>query len=136
LIKEFKMLKLFSFKMFAVLLVVILGVAAIGNAASLTVTEENQTVVQGTSNVFTAHDADVTYDIDEGNELVKVTVGLTETFDLVSFSYDQGTSYVECTAQDGTPPDDAWVCSIPFADAAGSGQLEFIAVSDDTTETP
>lgn len=123
------MLNLFSFKTLAVLIVAVSAVAAIGNAAALTISDgTNQTILQGGSDSFTTDAADVAYTVEDNGD-VTVTATFTDSYDAVEFQYDSAGNFEPCS---GGPS--AWTCTIPAASVEGSDYVEFIAVSDDTTQ--
>ncbi len=115
--------RIFNFRYLAVLILLIVLVAAIGNAAALTVSSGNQNVVEGASNNYTAATATITYSIDgSGNVTAAVDFG-TDSFDDVSASFDGGTNYTACTGAGAN-----WDCVVP--DAAAAASIDLVATAD------
>jgi hypothetical protein len=113
----------FKFRYLVVLILLVVLVAAIGNAAALTVNGANQNVVAGVSNNYAADTATIDYSIDASGNVVAAVTFTTDSFTEVSASF--GGSYVACTGAAQN-----WSCTLPHADVAGSTQLSLVATAD------
>ncbi len=117
-------LNIFKARYLVALVLLVVLVAGVGNAAALTVNDPGQNVVEGSSNPYLGDTATVTYSINNGSGDVTATVTTTDEFD--ALSADFGVSgYQTCT---GGPT--IWTCTLPNAEVAGSTSITIIATAD------
>ena len=114
--------RFFKVRYLVALVLLVVLVAAVGNAAALTITNTPQNVVQGETN-YAGADATVAYTIDgSGNVIAEVT--FDSAFAAVSASFDGGSTYSACTGA-GTD----WQCQLDNADIAAAPSIDLVAVS-------
>jgi hypothetical protein len=125
IIKELIMFnsQFFKFRYLVMLILLVVLVAAIGNAATLSVASGGQNVVAGVSNNYANDTATITYSIDASGNVVADVVFTTDSFTDVSASF--GGSYVSCTGAAQN-----WSCTLPHADIAGATNISLVATAD------
>ena len=119
--------KIFRFRYLVALILLVILVAAVGNAANLTVNDPGQNVVEGSSNVYAGDTATVTYSIDNATGNVLATVSTTDAFDELSADFGAGSGYVSCVDAGGGV---SWTCTLPNADVNASTSITIIAAAD------
>lgn len=119
--------RFFKVRYLVALILLVVLVAAVGNAAALTITNTPQNVVQGDS-PYADVDATVTYSID-GNGNVVATVTLASAFEAVSASFNGGSTYTACTGGGVN-----WQCQLDNVGTAiaDAPSIDLIAVSPAT----
>jgi hypothetical protein len=117
------MLRFFNMKYLAVLIIAVVAVAAIGNAALLTITP-TPNVVQGESGAFAPETLGLAYTIGATGD-VTATLTFADSFDVVSFSHD-GTAYVACTGATTS-----WDCVMTKTEAQASTGIDVVAATND-----
>lgn len=125
------MLSFLNFKYLAIVIVAVLAVAGIGNAAALTVNSTALNVVEGDSNNYATDTATVTYDIDGSGQVLANVDFTTDAYDDVSFSHNGGTNYAICT-NDNTPtlPSANWTCTMTNAQANSAASIHIVAAAE------
>ena len=118
---------IFRFRYLVALILLVILVAAVGNAANLTVNAAGQNVVEGTSNVYAGDTATVTYSIDNATGNVIATVATTDSFDALSADFGAGSGYQSCVDAGGGV---SWTCTLSNADVNGSTSISIIATAD------
>jgi hypothetical protein len=111
--------RFFKVRYLVALILLVVLVAAIGNAAALNIVDSDHNVVEGNLSTYAADTATVAYSI-QGDGTVVAQVTLGEAYQVVSASFDDDSgsgTYSACTAQTAAP-DTVWNCPIPDANAA------------------
>ena len=123
------MLSFLNFKYLAIVIVAVLAVAGIGNAAALTVNSTALNVVEGDSNDYVTDTATVTYDIDGSGQVLANVDFTTDAYDDVSFSHDGGTNYIDCSP-DTAVPSANWTCTMTNAQANSAASIHIVAAAE------
>ena len=116
--------QIFKIRYLVALILLVILVAAVGNAAALTVNDAGQNVVAGVSNNYANDTATINYSIDASGNVVAAVVFTTDSFTDVSASFD-GTNYVACAGAGQN-----WSCTLPHASVAGATSLSLVAAAD------
>ena len=121
--------RVFKFRYLVALILLVVMVAAVGNAAALTIGGDHN-VVEGGLNTYTADTATITYSINtDGTVVAQATLG--EAYDAVSASFDGGIpsgTYSPCSPNGGSTPDTVWDCTI--TDPNGATGIWLVAAHD------
>lgn len=115
----------FNFRYLVALILLVVLVAAVGNAAALNYSDMDQNAVQGATNPYFDVTGTVTYTINgTGDVIANVDFG-TDSFDAVSASFNNGTSYTACA---GGPS--VWQCTLANGDVAAAASIDLVAVQN------
>ena len=122
--------RIFSFRYLIALVLLVMLVAAVGNAAALTVNGIDHDVVEGELVTYAPDDATVTYSIDADGDVIANVAFTTESYDVVSASFTGAAgSYTACSNNTALPSND-WDCELPNAQAAAATGIYLVAAHD------
>ena len=117
--------RFFNYRYLVALILLVVLVAAIGNAAALNYSDMDQNAVQGATNPYKDVTAAVTYTIDGAGDVTASVDFGSDTFDAVSASFDGGSSYSACTGSGSN-----WQCTLANGDIAAAASIDLVAVQN------
>ncbi len=122
-------LNIFKPRYLIALILLVILLVGVGNAAALTVNSATQNVVEGDGNNYAADTATITYTINGSGDVIARATFTTDAYSAVSASFDGGTTYTPCIIS-GASPSATWDCTLSNANIAAAASIHLVATTD------